>query len=84
MTEENKQITEEETITKAYGLPALKFIQFLALALVAVGFIWGLGDFISSLMPSGKSAPMSILLMLYGVVGALMIEIPIRWLQRKK
>jgi hypothetical protein len=69
---------------KGNTILGLRFIQMIAFALVAVGFIWGTGDFINSLLPKGTSAPMSVLLILYGLVGSAMVEVPIRMLQRKK
>lgn len=69
---------------KGNAVVGLRLLQFIAFALVAVGLIWGLGDFITSLLPKGTSAPLSVLLILYGLVGSAMIEIPIRVLQRKK
>lgn len=83
MSETNNQ-SEKPFNWKGNTVIGLRFLQLLALALVAVGFIWGLGDFINSLMPSGQTAPMSLLLILYGLVGSAMIEVPIRVLQRKK
>lgn len=87
MSEEKKeepQTHENPLDLKGTAITGLRFLQFVALALVAVGFIWGLGDYINSLMPGGESAPMSVLLILYGLVGSAMIEVPIRFLQRKK
>ena len=69
---------------KSNTILGLRFLQVLTLSLVAVGFIWGLGDYINIFMPQGTTAPIYILLILYGVVGSGMIEIPIRVLQRKK
>lgn len=68
---------------KRHGTIGLRFVQILALGMVAVGLIWGLGDCVAALMPNGSAPPMSILLMLYGLVASLMIEIPIRVLKRK-
>jgi hypothetical protein len=83
MTETNNS-QEEELNIRTLGVPILRFMQFIALAVVAVGFIWGIGDFINSLMPANTQAPMSVLLMLYGFVAFVMIEVPVRWLGRKK
>ncbi len=83
-TEQNPISTNQPVNWKGNAILGLRFIQVLALAMVAVGFIWGLGDWINSFLPSGSSAPIYVLLMLYGLVGSAMVEIPIRVLQRKK
>ena len=87
MTEEKKEqqpTTSQPINWKGNFILGLRFLQVIALSLVAVGFIWGLGDYINSLMPTGTSAPVSVLLILYGLVGSVMVEVPIRVLQRKK
>lgn len=88
MTEkpQQEQNTNPTTPTnwKGNAVLGLRFIQVFALAMVAVGFIWGLGDWINSFLPEGSTAPMYVLLMLYGLVASAMIEVPIRVLQRKK
>ncbi len=86
MTEENKQPNQQQEANgdmRKTAITGLRFVQVLALALVAVGFIWGLGDWIDTLMPEGTDAPISLLLMIYGLVGSAMVEIPIRVLQRR-
>jgi len=82
--EQNQNPTNQPTNWKGNAVSGLRFIQVFALAMVAVGFIWGLGDWINSFLPAGSSAPIYVLLMLYGLVGSAMVEVPIRVLQRKK
>ena len=82
--EENTPASSQPINWKGNTILGLRFIQVFAITMVAVGFIWGLGDYINSLMPGGSSAPISVLLILYGLVGSAMIEVPIRLLQRKK
>lgn len=76
--------TEQPTNWKGNCVTGLRFVQILAISLAAVGFIWGLGDFVNSLMPSNTVTPMSVLFMLYGLVASGMVEVPIRLMQRKK
>lgn len=83
--QQEPQITSEAINWKGNFVLGLRFLQVLALSLTAIGFIWGTGDYISSLLPAdGPVAPLSVLLMLYGVVGSGIIEGAIRFVQRKK
>lgn len=82
--EQNQNPMNQPTNWKNNAIFGLRFIQVFALAMVAVGFIWGIGDWINSFLPSGTSAPIYVLLMLYGLVGSAMVEVPIQILQRKK
>jgi hypothetical protein len=70
---------------KKYGVLGLRFLQLISISLFVVGFIWGGSDFISSLLPQdGPITPLSVLLMVYGIVGTLVIEVAIKIVQRKK
>ena len=85
MTETLQTQTEQPTDYKHMGIIGLRFIQLIAVSMTVVGFIWGGSDWISSLLPSNSVvSPTSILLMLYGIIGSLMIEVAIRVVQRKK
>lgn len=87
MTEQQPITTQPETSTdyKKMGVLGLRFIQLITSGLFIVGFIWGFTDFISSLLPeNGAVTPFSVLMMLYGVIGSLTIEVIIRVVQRKK
>jgi hypothetical protein len=87
MEEKNmsEQSKEENINWKGNSVLGLRFIQVFAIGLASVGFIWGIGDFISSLIPeSSVIAPFSIMLILYGAIVSLMVEVPIRLIKRKK
>jgi hypothetical protein len=76
----NKPINYKNTLVLG-----LRFFQVLTTSFAIVGFIWGAGDFITSLFPSNSAVtPLSVLLMLYGVIGSAIIEVSIRLVQRKK
>lgn len=80
MTEQPKTTDYKGTLTLG-----LRFFQVLTVAMVAVGFIWGAGDLILSMLPADSPiTPLSCLLMLYGVIGSLIIEAAIRVVNRKK
>lgn len=83
MTEQPQKT--EQVDWKRTTVLGLRFFQVIAVALVAVGFIWGAGDLILSMLPPDSPVtPLSCLLMLYGVIGSLIIEAAIRVLERKK
>jgi hypothetical protein len=84
LTETVPQQIEGSTDYKKMGVIGLRFLQLIASGMFAVGFIWGMSDFISSLLPGGPVTPFSVLLMVYGAVGSLVIEVAIRVVQRKK
>ena len=70
---------------KQTGVLVLRFLQLISVSTFVVGFIWGGSDFISSLLPkNGPVTPLSVLLMLYGLMGSVVIEGAIRIIQRKK
>jgi hypothetical protein len=63
----------------------LRVLQIICMALAVVGFIWSTGDYLSSLFPPDSVVtPFSVLLLLYGSVGAVGIEGSIKFLKRKK
>jgi hypothetical protein len=79
------QTIEGETDYKKLGVLGLRFLQLISISGFVVGFIWGGSDFLSSLLPKdGPITPFSVLLMLYGIIGATVIEVAIRIVQRKK
>jgi hypothetical protein len=79
------QTIDESTDYKKLGVLGLRFIQLISISLFVVGFIWGGSDFLSSLLPKdGPVTPLSVLLMLYGIMGSVVIEVAIRIVQRKK
>ena len=70
---------------KVTGIIGLRFLQLLAIGVFVVGFIWGGCDFLNSLIPANSVVtPLSVLLMFYGAIGSLVIEVAIRVVQRKK
>lgn len=80
MTEESKP-----TDYRTKLVLALRFFQVLTVAMVAVGFIWGMGDLVLSILPADSPiTPLSLLMILYGGVGSVIIEAAIRIVQRKK
>ena len=86
MTETPVPTTQpEQHDLKKMGILGLRFLQLIAVGMFVVGFIWGGSDWISSLLPkNGPITPLSVLLMLYGIIGSLVIEVAIRVVQRKK
>ena len=88
MTETNQpdaHIDLEQHDFKKMGIIGLRFLQLIAVSMAVVGFIWGGSDWISSMLPkNGPVTPLSVLLMLYGLIGSLVIEVAIRVVQRKK
>lgn len=78
-------MSESKPNYKATLVLALRFFQVLTVAMVAVGFIWGMGDLVMSWLPADSPVtPLSLLMMLYGSVGSVIIEAAIRIVQRKK
>jgi hypothetical protein len=70
---------------KKMGILGLRFIQLIAISMFVVGFIWGGSDWINSLLPANSViTPLSVLLMLYGIIGSVVIEVAIRIVRRKK
>ena len=88
MTEESTpqaSIQPEVHDFKKMGVIGLRFLQLIAVGIFIVGFIWGGSDWINSLLPANSViTPTSVLLMLYGIIGSLVIEVAIRVVQRKK
>ena len=89
MTEKTERTTPieqpEQHDCKKMGILGLRFIQLIAVSMFVVGFIWGGSDWISSILPENSVvSPTSILLMLYGIIGSVVIEVAIRIVQRKK
>jgi len=79
------QVQPEEHDFKKMGVIGLRFLQLIAVSMFIVGFIWGGSDWISSFLPkNGPVTPLSVLLMLYGLIGSIVIEGAIRVVQRKK
>ena len=82
---EKIETQHEQFNFKTTGILGLRFLQLLAIGAFVVGFIWGGSDFLNSLIPADSPiTPLSVLLMLYGVTGSVVIEIAIRVVQRKK
>ena len=80
MTEQNTSEPE-----KSNALLGFRTLQIFSLAIVIVGFIWSSGDFLTSLFPENSIVnPVSILMMLYGTLGAIGSEGIIKFLTRKK
>ena len=88
MTEKQVQPQEvqpEQHDFKQMGILGLRFLQLIAVTIFVVGFIWGGTDWINSLLPKNSViTPTSVLLMLYGIIGTLVIEVAIRVVKRKK
>lgn len=88
MTEPTNQqpiIQPEVHDFKKTGILGLRFLQLIAVSMFVVGFIWGGSDWINSLLPENSViTPLSVLLMLYGIIGSIVIEVAIRIVRRKK
>jgi hypothetical protein len=64
---------------------ALRLLQLLTIAMTATGFIWASSDWLLATVLVGVPVtPLSVLLMLYGAVGSIIIEGLIRAVKRKK
>jgi hypothetical protein len=82
---ETQQPQLEQHDFKKTSIIVLRFIQLVAVSMFVVGFIWGGSSWINSILPKNSAVtPLSVLLMLYGVIGSLVIEGAIRVVQRKK
>jgi hypothetical protein len=78
-------VQPEQHDIKKMGIIGLRFLQLIAVGMFVVGFIWGGSDWINSLLPANSViTPLSVLLMLYGIIGSIVIEVAIRVVQRKK
>jgi hypothetical protein len=86
MTEEQPEKEQNKPEPeKNNALLGFRTLQIFSLAIVVVGFIWSSGDYISSLFPENSIVnPVSVLMMLYGTLGAIGSEGIIRFLTRKK
>lgn len=64
---------------------ALRMLQLLTVSMVVTGFIWASSDWLlESVLVGLPVTPLSVLLMLYGSVGSVVIEGLVRFVQRKK
>jgi len=78
-------LAENKKDYRADLLLALRFFQILTVAMVAVGFIWGAGDVVMAWLPEDSPVtPLSLMLMLYGAIGSLIIEVAVRVVKGKK
>ena len=69
---------------KRYGLSSLRTIQLLCIAATITGFVWATSDLLlTSVLVGAPVTPLSVLLMLYGVLGSGSIEAVIRLFNRK-
>ena len=69
---------------KQTAVVALRCVQLICVASVVTGFIWSSGDFmLTTVLVGVPVTPLSILLMLYGTVGSLLIEGIVRFFNRK-
>ena len=63
----------------------LRVVQLLSVAFVIVGFIWSTSDLLlATILVKAPVTPLSVLFMLYGVVGAFSSEAAVRVVRRKK
>lgn len=68
-----------------WAVIALRMLQLLTVAMVVTGFIWASSDWLlASVLVDLPVTPLSVLLMLYGSVGSIVIEALVRVVQRKK
>jgi len=62
----------------------LRSFQIICIGLAVTGGIWSSGDLLMAMIPVGTPVtPLSLLFMLYGVVGTTLLEIIVRVLMRK-
>lgn len=74
-----------EVAYKSWAIIALRMLQLLTVSMVVTGFIWASSDWLlTSVLVGIPVTPLSVLLMLYGSVGSLVIEALVRVVQRKK
>jgi hypothetical protein len=70
---------------KSWFVLGLRFAQLITVMMVIVGLIWGSSDWLlASVLVNVPVTPLSVLLMLYGGVGSVVIEGIVRIVQRKK
>lgn len=68
-----------------FAVIALRMLQLLTVSMVVTGFIWASSDWLlASVLIDVPVTPLSILLMLYGSIGSVVIETLVRVVQRKK
>jgi hypothetical protein len=78
-------LTEEENGYKRLSIIVLRLLQLLSVALTVTGFIWASSDYLLVTVLVGVPVtPLSVLLMLYGSMGSIVIEALIRVVRRKK
>lgn len=71
--------------SKTIAVLFLRLLQLLTVGMTFTGFIWASSDYLLATVLIGVPVtPLSVLLMLYGSVGAFVIEALIRVVQRKK
>lgn len=70
---------------KQLAIIILRLLQLLTVAMTVTGFIWASSDWLlATVLAKAPVTPLSVLLMLYGSVGSIVIEAMIRIVQRKK
>jgi hypothetical protein len=70
---------------KTLAVLFLRLLQLLTVGMVFTGFIWASSDYLLATVLIGVPvSPLSVLLVLYGSVGSVLIEALIRVVQRKK
>lgn len=61
----------------------MRGFQLLCIASVVTGFIWASSDWLLlTVLVDAPVTPVSVLLMLYGTLGTVLIEAIVRWLNR--
>ena len=67
------------------ALLVTRFIQMLSLSLVVTGFIWASSDLLLvTVLADSPVTPLSVLFMLYGLMGSVFTEAIARWITKSE
>lgn len=69
---------------KGYLILGLRILQLLTIGICISGFVWGSGDYLlATVLVDAPVTPLSVLMILYGFVGSLVIEATVRLLSKQ-